>query len=322
MKTLLRTALCALVLASQLPSAVGGPLVDAIRERREKRRQAAEGAEGKTSGDELEGAGSEGKAKFTLPGGARVLMDQSYGPDAAQKLDIYIPKGAKGAPILFMVHGGAWMVGDKGASKVVTNKVGHWLPKGYIVVAANYRMSRAPKVMDQVDDVARALAYAQSHAAEWGGDGSRVLVLGHSAGAHLVSMLASDFRLAGNEGAKPWLGTVSLDSAAFDIVDIMASRHYGFYDRVFGKDRGFWEQASPFYRLNAAPASPMLIVCSTRRSDSCPQARAYASKASGLGGRVTVLPVDLNHGDVNGQLGTGGDYTGQVETFMRSVGLP
>lgn len=322
MKTGLRAALCALVIASLLPSAWSGPLIDAIKERREKRRQAAESSETSPGDNELERAGDGGKARFSLPAGARVLMDQAYGPDAAQKVDVYIPKNAKGAPILFMVHGGAWMVGDKGASKVVVNKVTHWLPKGYIVAAPNYRMSRDPKVMDQVDDVARALAHVQSHAADWGGDGARVLVLGHSAGAHLVSMLASDRRLAGQHGAKPWLGTVSLDSAAFDIVDIMASKHYRFYDRVFGSDRAFWEQASPFYRLTSAPASPMLIVCSTRRSDSCPQARAYAAKASGFGGRVTVLPVDLAHGDVNGQLGEPGDYTAQVEAFMRSVGLP
>ncbi|HSW07009.1 alpha/beta hydrolase [Aquabacterium sp.] len=322
MKPSLRTALCTLVMASLLPSAWSGPLIDAIKERREKRREAAEAAESKTSTDELDSSDSETKSRLALPSGARALMDQRYGPDGAHKLDVYIPNGAKGAPILFMVHGGAWMVGDKAASKVVANKVARWLPKGYIVASVNYRMSRQPKVMDQVDDVARALAFVQSHAADWGGDGARVLVLGHSSGAHLVSLLASDSKLASQQGAKPWLGTVSLDSAAFNVVDIMSSKHYGFYDRVFGKEREFWEQASPYYRLTGALASPMLIVCSARRSDSCPQAQAYAGKASGLGSRVTVLPVDLAHGDVNGQLGTAGDYTTRVETFMRGVGLP
>ncbi len=321
MKHPVRLASCLLLLAALLPGAFGGPLLDAIRERREQRRQAAEAREGQSSSEELEGAGTEGKAKIALPAGARALIDVAYGSDGAQKLDVYIPAKAKDAPILFMVHGGAWMVGDKAASKVVLNKVGHWLPKGYIVATPNYRMSRSPKVMDQVDDVARALAFVQGKAAEWGGDGSRVLVLGHSAGAHLVSMIASDRGLAGAHGARPWLGTVSLDSAAFDIVDIMKTKHYRFYDRVFGSDHAFWEQASPFYRLSSAPA-PMLLVCSTKRSDSCPQARAFAAKASGFGGKVSVLPVDMTHGDVNGKLGESGEYTAQVESFMRSVGLP
>ncbi|WP_395702425.1 alpha/beta hydrolase [Aquabacterium sp.] len=322
MKPSVRLALCSLLLAALLPGAFAGPLLDAIRERREHRRQqAAEAREGPSGSEELEGAGTEGKAKIALPAGARALTDLSYGSDAAQKLDVYIPAKAKDAPILFMVHGGAWMVGDKAASKVVLNKVGHWLPKGYIVASPNYRMSRSPKVMDQVDDVARALAFVQGKAAEWGGDGSRVLVMGHSAGAHLVSMIASDRGLAAAHGARPWLGTVSLDSAAFDIVDIMKTKHYRFYDRVFGSDRGFWEQASPFHRLSAAPA-PMLLVCSTKRSDSCPQAKAYAAKATGFGGKVSVLPVDMTHGDVNGKLGEPGEYTAQVEAFMRGLGLP
>lgn len=323
MQTTVRTLLCVLLITGLVPEALSGPLIDAIRERREQRREAAEPqADTGSRSDGLEGEAGDPKARIKLPSGARALLDQSFGPDAAHKLDVYLPANPKGAPVLFMVHGGAWMVGDKAASKVVLNKVGRWLPKGYIVVSPNYRMSRSPQVMDQVDDVARALAFTQSKAAEWGGDASRLLVLGHSAGAHLVSMLVSDPRLASAHGARPWLGTVPLDSAAFDIVDIMENKHYRFYDRVFGKDRRYWEETSPLHRLTGAPLTPMLIVCSTRRSDACPQARAYAAKASSQGGRVTVLPVDMSHGDINGKLGTEGDYTAQVEAFMRGLGLP
>jgi len=319
--TSLRVAVISLVLAALAPSALAGPIIDAIRERREKRREAAESTSDTSS--EMETAGSEGKAKVKLPAGARALMDQSFGSDPAQKLDVYMPANARGAPILMMVHGGAWMVGDKGATKVVANKVSRWLPKGYILVMPNYRMSRsAPKVMDQVDDVARALAWVQQHAPEWGGDPAKVLLMGHSAGAHLVSMLASDRRLASAHGTKTWLGTVALDSAAFDVVEMMEMKHYRFYDRVFGADRGYWQETSPLHRLTAAPLTPMLLVCSTRRPDACPQAKAYAAKASGFGGRASVLPVDLKHADVNGELGLGGDYTAQVEGFLRSVGLP
>jgi acetyl esterase/lipase len=52
------------------------------------------------------------------------------------------PAQAKGAPVILMVHGGAWMIGDKAASGFVSNKVAHWLPKGYIIVSSNYRYGR------------------------------------------------------------------------------------------------------------------------------------------------------------------------------------
>ena len=214
------------------------------------------------------------------------------------------------------------IVGDKGNRGVAPAKVARWLPKGYIFVTANYRMDRAhPDALQQADDAARALAYVQKHAADWGGDGSRVLLMGHSAGAHLVALLAADPQIAERQGAKPWLGTVALDSAALDLVTIMEGRHYGFYDRVFGGDRQRWSDNSPLHRLTGTP-KPMLLVCSSKRSDSCTQAKNFAAKATAAGARASVLPVDLNHGQINAELGRGGDYTEKVEAFMRSLGLP
>src|SRR5688572_21443269 len=74
-------------------------------------------------------------------GGGTVVRDASYGSDPAQRLDVYSPPNASKAPVLFIVHGGAWMYGDKANDGFVTNKVSHWLPQGYVVVSTNYRLS-------------------------------------------------------------------------------------------------------------------------------------------------------------------------------------
>ena len=66
----------------------------------------------------------------------------------------------------------------------------------------------------------------------------------------------------------------------------------------------------------------MLLVCSSRRDDSCSAARAFAEKATAAGARAEVLPVDLNHGQVNAELGRSSSYTGAVQAFMHSLGLP
>jgi arylformamidase len=159
----------------------------------------------------------------------------------------------------------------------------------------------------------------QPKASSWGGDPARVL-LGHSAGAHLVSLVAGDPCIVTGQGGAPRLGTIVLDSAAFDVVEIIQGKHYGFYDRVFGKDRAFWTEASPYHRPTAASA-PRFVVCSSRRSDPCPQARTFASKAVKLGGRVTVLPMDLTHAQVSIELGQPSEDTTAVEDFMRALGL-
>jgi len=316
MKSALLSLLLFLGLLGQFTPASGGPIRDWIEERKEHRRAV-------TPHDDAAEMEMDEPSSSTvpLPAGARVERDISYGTDPQQRLDVYIPAQAKDAPILFMVHGGAWIIGDKGASGVVANKVAHWLPKGYILVSSNYRMSRQPNPLDQADDVARALAFVQAKAPSWGGDPTRVLLLGHSAGAHLVSLLAADPRIVTSHGGKQWLGTISRDSAAFDLVEIMQGKHHRIYDRAFGKDSKFWSEASPYHRLTTAPA-PMLLVCSTRRDDACPQAQPFALKATKLGGRVVVLPVDMKHGEINKELGLPSDYTATVETFMRSLGLP
>ena len=137
----------------------------------------------------------------------------------------------------------------------------------------------------------------------------------------MVSLLASDPSIAQEHGARPWLGTVALDSAAFDVSTIMARRHFGFYDRVFRDDPAYWRDTSPIHRLKAAP-QPMLLVCSSERRASCPQARMFADKVTSLGGRAELFPVALSHKQINERLGTDGAYTRGVDTFLQSLGLP
>jgi len=143
-------------------------------------------------------------------------------------------------------------------------------------------------------------------------------MMGHSAGAHLVALLAASPAGALKSGAKPWLGAVLLDSAALDIVKIMETQHARFYVRAFGSDPAYWRAASPFHMLSEA-AAPFLAVCSGRRDDSCPQARRFVAKATSLNVRASVLVQDLSHKDINQQLGVEGSYTDAVESFMGTL---
>jgi arylformamidase len=257
----------------------------------------------------------------TLPNGARLVRNVAYGSDSKQTLDVYIPQNASNAPIIFMVHGGGWTRGDKTASNVVQNKIDYFLPKGYVFVSVDYRMVPDVSVMTEADDVAHALAYVQQHAADWGGDASKVVVMGHSAGAHLVTLISSVPAIWQDAGAKPWLGTISLDSAAYNVVTIMDTRHFPLYDPVFGNDQQLWQQASPTLRLQGAPTVPMLLVCSSLRANSCSQADGFADRAQSFGGHVKVYPVALRHAQINANVGLPGDYTDEIESFINSLGI-
>jgi len=257
--------------------------------------------------------------------GVRLLADQPYGPDRRQRMDVYLPpKVQQGAPVLVMVHGGAWMFGDKAAASVVNQKIEHWVrEQGFILVSVSYRFVPQVDVMQQAQDVARAVATAQANAQAWGGDPGRIVLMGHSAGAHLVALLSASPSIARQQGARPWLGTVALDSAALDTAELMQRRHMPFYDRVFGSDPAFWRSVSPTDAL-APGAPPMLLVCSTQRRDgSCTQARQFAARIGATGGRAEVVPEDLSHAQINDELGLPGAYTSAVDAFIRSlIGTP
>src|SRR5207237_6481418 len=108
------------------------------------------------------------------------------------RLDLYLPKGKKDFPVVFLVHGGAWMLGDNRCCGLYSS-VGEFLAsQGIGVVLPNYRLSPAVKHPEHVKDVARAFAWARAHIADHGGRPDRLFVAGHSAGGHLVALLATD----------------------------------------------------------------------------------------------------------------------------------
>lgn len=267
-------------------------------------------------------------AAATLPAGVQRIADMPYGADPLQRMDIYLPANissstgapaATPAPVIFMVHGGAWRTGDKAMSRVVQEKVARWVPRGFVFISVNYRLYPAVNVLQQAHDVATALAVAQGSAAGWGGDASKFILMGHSAGAHLVSLINASPTLAQREGAWPWLGAVSLDSAALNVPAVMTAPHYAFYDKVMGSNPATWTAVSPYHAL-AGAVPPFQFVCSTERPDHpCLQAQGMARHVQQLGGRAEVLPQELTHGEINAQLGLENAYTRAVEAFMATL---
>lgn len=252
------------------------------------------------------------------PTGVTVLRDVAYGPAKLRTMDVYLPPEPNSAPVILMVHGGGWRIGDKRHPPVVENKVARWVPRGFIFVSVDYPMVPESDPVEQADDIARALAAAQQAAPGWDGDPRRFILMGHSAGAHLVTLLNADPSRAIKLGAKPWLGTISLDSGALDVPEIMDHWHPKLYDQAFGDDPVHWRAASPIHHLTKN-SPPWLGVCSSLRRASCGANRSYAAKASELGTRAETLGQELSHRGINDELGNSGAYTDAVEGFMATL---
>jgi acetyl esterase/lipase len=118
------------------------------------------------------------------------------------RLDMFLPKNKKDFPIIVLVHGGGWDMGDNRSAGLYSS-VGQFLAsQGIGAVLPNYRLSPAVKHPEHVKDVAKAVAWARSHAGKFGGDAGRLYLMGHSAGAHLVALLAADESYLKAEGMK------------------------------------------------------------------------------------------------------------------------
>lgn len=297
------TLLLILILSTPATAERAHPLRDAIKEKLIERRE-------------------EKNLPATPAPAMRSISDIAYGSDAAQKFDVYLPpQPVSNAPVIFMVHGGGWRHGDKTYSNVVANKSAAFTKRGWIFISTNYRMIPDANPLEQAQDVARAIAYAQQHAAQWGGDPQRFVLMGHSAGAHLVALISAKPDLVTTQGGNRWLATVALDSAGYDIEKVMNERHFKLYDDAFGTDQALWRAASPAAQLSAT-MPPFLAVCSTKRESACEQANILKNKAQAFGGVFDILPVDMKHSEINHELGADNDYTRSVMDFLsRSAGL-
>lgn len=115
---------------------------------------------------------------------------QHYGASADQTLYIFKPNlAAEALPTLVFVHGGSWQEGDAADYEFVGRA---FAAKGFLTFVINYRKHPQNPYPSFVEDVATATAWASQHANDFGGDGSRLFLVGHSAGAYNVAMAVLD----------------------------------------------------------------------------------------------------------------------------------
>ena len=132
---------------------------------------------------------------LALAGDVSVVENLAYkaGPSDYETsrctLDLYVPKDAKGAPVLVWFHGGGLKNGDKTSGAAVGRRFG---AEGILVASVNYRLSPRATYPAYNEDAAAAVAWIRAHAAEHGGDPARIFVAGHSAGGYLSAIVASD----------------------------------------------------------------------------------------------------------------------------------
>jgi arylformamidase len=158
---------------------------------------------------------------------SRPHLDLRYGEGAGETLDLFpaatpaVRAGA--APVLIFIHGGYWRSLDKSDHSFVAPSFN---ADGALVVVPNYALCPAVSVEHIVLQMAAVVAWVWRHAAEYGGDPSRMALAGHSAGGHLATMLLSCRwrELADELPPQPLAGALSISG----LYDLEPLRHTAF----------------------------------------------------------------------------------------------
>lgn len=132
--------------------------------------------------------------------GLDIDLSIPYGAGPRHTLDIYRPKDATQAPIIVFFYGGAWQSGTKSLYRFAATALARL---GFFIVVPDYRIYPDALYPAFLRDAAQAIAWVTSHSGDYGGDATRLFVMGHSAGAYIASMIALDGRWLGNVGIDP-----------------------------------------------------------------------------------------------------------------------
>lgn len=256
-------------------------------------------------------------------------------PAKLNQLDLYQPgdvTAGAARPVVVYVHGGGWYNGDK--SNQISRKVNLFTGAGYVFASINYRLSPNPidlsypasrvRFPTHPSDVAEAIGWLDRNVASYGGDPRRILLIGHSAGAHLVSLITTDPSYVARWGVDPahLLGTVSLDTDNYDVTDgaLNGSNQAKtlIYNGIGTPEEnavdGSWAAASP---INYAdPADPdFLLVTQAANRGRIASSNAMAA-ALGQDPATSVFKAPYDHAGINEAVGSPTDQSGETQAIM------
>lgn len=239
----------------------------------------------------------------------------AYGRDPLQVLDFW-PAARPGdpasppAPLVVFVHGGGWKRGSKDNASGGWKQV-HYPQQGYAYASINYRLVPQATVEQQAADVAAAVKALLDRAGQLGIDRHRLVLMGHSAGAHLVALVGTDEQYLRGVGLsfRDVSGVIPVDGAAYDVPRQIAEGGRFMHDtyvQAFGTDPARQRALSPTSQA-AAPNAPAFLLLHVQRQDGIAQAKELeaALRAGGTAVERRDFPGTglKGHAEINRSLG-------------------
>lgn len=252
----------------------------------------------------------------------RVSSTVIYGDHQRQQVDVYTPDDAVGdSPLVVFVHGGGWSMGNR---SMVQAKPQHFKDAGIVFASAGYRLLPDSPVETQAADLGAALRALRGQAETGGFDPDKIVLMGHSAGAHLAALVATDPAYAGDAFGSI-RGVVLLDGAGYDVPAAIATPTLempNLYRDVFSTDPARQRALSPITHVGGKDAAQWLALYVAERANSRAQSEALMAALARAGAMVEAAAITgTDHGRMNRDLGTeaGAAQTQAVDAFLARV---
>lgn len=231
-------------------------------------------------------------------------LNISYSGDSnpLKQLDVYFPiKNGEKLPVLVHFHGGGWKIGDKKRTK---EHGIFYATHGVLFISVNYRLSPAIQHPVHVEDCAAAVAWVFKNLQDLGGDANRVFISGHSAGAHLAALLATDQQYLQKYRLQPGLlaGVIPVDAASFNLMSRKNERIVKqMITEAFGTNSEKLKSASPLYNISDKIIYPkFLILVSRNRKSAMTQTKIFTDRLKSVGCNAKFIVVkNHSHRDMN-----------------------
>ncbi|MFC5527231.1 alpha/beta hydrolase [Rhodanobacter ginsengisoli] len=190
------------------------------------------------------------------PGDVVIQRDVMFDPATRLALDVYRPRDARNAPVLVFFYGGSWKSGKRAWYRWAGEALAR---RGLVVVIPDYRQWPQVRLDGFMRDAAQAVAWTHAHAAAYGGDPSSLFLMGHSAGAHIGALLATDAHWLAGVGMQPrqLAGFIGLAGP----YDFLPLKDADFID-MFGRTHAVQLRSQPVHFVDG-DEPPMLLMQGT-----------------------------------------------------------
>jgi len=261
--------------------------------------------------------------------------DIRYSDKEYNLLDIYYTADCHDMPVVIYVHGGAWNDGDK--SSWSDEQISFFSKLGFVSVSINYSLSSKPISLVRseknihpvhVSDVAKSIRWVYDCISQYGGNPEKIYLIGHSAGAHLVSLVATNERFLEEQELKlnAIKGVIALDGSYYltepksllnsDKMELLVlGKHY---QNAFGVSTELYEDATPLYHIEKEKFIPpfLLIYCDLDYR-SIPNVQfADKLKAEGYAVEAVLLNNWKDHSGVLSSIGSVRDTVGVSDAVL------